>query len=655
MKKHFFVVAAVVCSSQLLAQKTTTKQPDSTHQILDEVVVTANKYPTKQSETGKVITVINKGEISKNGGNSLSELLNRVSGTTIIGANNVLGTNMNASIRGSAAGNVLILLDGIPVNDPSVISNYFDLNFINLSQVNRIEVLKGGQSTLYGSDAVAGVINIISEQPLKNTTKISGDFSGGSYNTLQESIGITGNKQGKNFGIHYTHIAADGFSAATDKNNSGSFDKDGFNQHILQGSFGCTLGKKITATLKGNYSYYTADLDGGSFIDEKDHTVTNNNQQAVATFLYRFKKGNIHANYSYHRVERDYLDDSSYVSNPVSRYAKSNFIGATHFAELYTKWQWQNVNLLGGIDYRLENTNQSFYSTGIYGPYAPPNLEAQMHQLSPYASFVYQNKKGWHLELGSRLNIHSTYGKNLTFTLNPAYIFSNKIKVFANFYSAYKVPSLYQLFDAFAGNQHLQPEKSNVGEIGMSLFTAKNFSGRITGFYRKATHTILYTYNPVTFSGIYLNAGEQQNYGIEMSLHYKKGNWRFDGNYTFTDGQTKAGFDGAGNPIGKDTTYYNLYRIPKHAINLTAGWQLSKAVFLSVRTHTVSRREEYVFGAAPATLKGYTLVNIYAEYAMGRPIKWFLQLKNITNTKYVDFLGYNTKRFNFATGIHFEF
>ncbi|MCB0740874.1 MAG: TonB-dependent receptor, partial [Chitinophagaceae bacterium] len=107
-------------------------------------------------------------------------------------------------------------------------------------------------------------------------------------------------------------------------------------------------------------------------------------------------------------------------------------------------------------------------------------------------------------------------------------------------------------------------------------------------FYRKATHTILYTYNPVTFSGIYLNAGEQQNYGIEMSLHYKKGNWRFDGNYTFTDGQTKAGFDGAGNPIGKDTTYYNLYRIPKHAINLTAGWQLSKAVFLSVRTHTVS-------------------------------------------------------------------
>ena len=155
MKKRIFVVAAVIICNQLQAQQ------DSTGLLLDEVVLTTHKYPKKQSETGKVIHVISRQAIEKSGGKTLGELLNAIPGTTIIGANNNMGTNQTISIRGASAGNVLVLLDGIPMNDPSVISNYFDLNFIQLDQVERIEILKGGQSTLYGSDAVAGVVNII--------------------------------------------------------------------------------------------------------------------------------------------------------------------------------------------------------------------------------------------------------------------------------------------------------------------------------------------------------------------------------------------------------------------------------------------------------------------------------------------------------------
>ena len=122
MKKHFFVLAALIIGNQLTAQ-------DSTHQQLDEVVLTANKYFQKQNSTGKVLNIINRQQLERSSGKTLSEVLNTLPGLTIIGANSVLGTNQTISIRGAAAGNVLLLIDGIPVNDPSAITNYYDLNW----------------------------------------------------------------------------------------------------------------------------------------------------------------------------------------------------------------------------------------------------------------------------------------------------------------------------------------------------------------------------------------------------------------------------------------------------------------------------------------------------------------------------------------------
>lgn len=646
MKKHFFVLAAVIISNQLIAQDTARLQ-------LDEVVVTANKYEQKQSTTGKVLNIISRQQLERSGGKTLCEVLNTLPGLTMIGANNVLGTNQNISIRGASAGNVLLLIDGIPVNDPSAITNYYDLNFINIDQVERIEVLKGGQSTLYGSDAVAGAINVILKKADKKIT-VFGGVTGGSYNTLKESIGFGGQQKNTHFSINYTHQSSDGFSAATDKNKVGGFDNDGFKQHALNGRFEFSPAKNLKINFTGTYNNYFADLDAAAFTDEKDYTVKNDNKQLGASAVYTLKKTTIHLNYNFNHVIRRYNDDSLYQSSPYSKFARSSYTGRSQFAELYGNWKINNFELLIGADYRWNNTDQWYWSTGAFGPYAPPALHAEMKQVSPYLTLAYNQDNGFGAEIGGRYNDHSVYGNNVSFNFNPFFVIKDKAKLFANIYSAFKTPTLYQLYDQSIGNSSLTPEKSTVAEAGVKFLSLKKLNARVVGFYRQAKDAILYTFNPSTFAGKYLNASKQTNYGIELEGGFAHKKVSITANYTYTNGKTTAAFDGTGAPLSKDTTYYNLYRIPKHTIHIDFGVQATPTIYCSIKSRSASKREEYVYGAAAETLKAYVVFDVYGEYKMGKETRLFLEINNIAGNKYVDILGYNTRGFNFNTGINFR-
>jgi vitamin B12 transporter len=117
---------------------------------LNQVIVTATKNAIKQSETGKVVNVITQEQLQKSFGKTLGEVLNEQPGLIINGADNTLGTNQTVYTRGASAGNTLILLDGVPLYDASGITSEFDLNNFALDDIERIEILKGSQSTLYG-------------------------------------------------------------------------------------------------------------------------------------------------------------------------------------------------------------------------------------------------------------------------------------------------------------------------------------------------------------------------------------------------------------------------------------------------------------------------------------------------------------------------
>ncbi len=644
-------MAAVLISKTLQAQ-------DSTIKTLNELIVSALKNPQKQSESGKVLTVIGREQIQKANGRSLTELLNTVAGVSVNGANNNAGTNQTLNIRGASAGNALILINGIPVNDPSVITNYFDLNFIDLNQVERIEVLKGGQSTLYGSDAVAGVINIILKKfALEQVDVIAGKFFAGSYGSFGQSVGVLAKAGKSEVVFNYSHTGIQGFSSAYDKNNTGGFDKDGLDEHNIYMNVEREILKSVSLSLYGRYNYYKAGLDEGAFTDDKDYTAKNTNRQAGANLGGYFQKikMTIHCNYQYNNNERNYLDDSTDRSNPYAYFSKSGYSGNGHFAEAYINKRFMIGELLAGIDYRSSNTRQSYFSIGSFGPYSQPDLLAKASQFSAYASFIFRWQSGFNLEAGGRWNRHSVYGNNFSFTLNPFYLEKNKFKIFGNLYSAFKIPTLYQLYDPTAGNKSLKPEQSLVAEAGFDILSVKKFSARLTGFYRHAKDVILYTFDPSTYASKYVNASRQDQEGLEAELFYRNNKFSVSANYTYVAGKTSSAFDGTGAPLSKDSSYNNLYHIPANSLNISLGLQATKKIYVGARLHAVGKRIEYVYSAPPTTLSAYATVDLDADYRVNKQIKAFLSLRNIFNVQYFDIAGYNSKRFNFTAGVSVDF
>ena len=175
MKKQLLIVGVLalnLANTNLFAQKKETQKEKV--ETLNEVVITATKFKSKKENTGKVIYEITQKDIVNNAGKTVIELLNNIPGIEIKGANSNASEPRSTYVRGGRSRQVLVLIDGVPVSDPSLISQEYDLRLLSLNQVESIEILKGASSTLYGSGAATGVINIILKKSLKDA--ISGTY-----------------------------------------------------------------------------------------------------------------------------------------------------------------------------------------------------------------------------------------------------------------------------------------------------------------------------------------------------------------------------------------------------------------------------------------------------------------------------------------------
>ncbi|MEO6542325.1 MAG: TonB-dependent receptor [Ferruginibacter sp.] len=653
MKKKIFIAAAVLFSSQLYAQKPVPEISVDSTKILNEVVITATKFPIKQSLTGKVVTVIGQEQLQRSSGKSVNELLNVQAGVIINGSSNVAGTNQDVYVRGAAAGKTLILLDGVPVYDASGISGAFDLNLIAVDQVERIEILKGSQSTLYGSDAIAGVINIISKKGGPKKINVTANLAAGSYGTFKGSVGLHGNIKNTGYRVQYSKLHSKGFSTAEDQAGAGNFDKDGMDENVFSAGINQKLNEKFTVRANTQLSNYKTDGDAGPFTDDADYSIKTKNALVGFGADYRIGKSNLHFNYNYNTTNRLYMDDSA-SRGGFSYYSKGDYTGRSHFTELYSNIAiHKKVELLVGIDYRNQLSNQEYFSVSAYGPYVSPTLSddsVKVNQFGAYASLVVKDIAGFNVELGGRYNNFNKYGNVFTFSFNPSYVINNSIKLFGNISSGFKAPSLYQVYSEYRNpDEELEPERSMSVEGGIQYYTnAVNI--RALYFSRNITNNILfYSAGAPTYASYYINADKQKDKGLEIEASVDFGKVTLNANYVNLDGKivTKAG--------SKDTSYFNLYRRPRQTINLNVGIELCKSWDLNIGVQSISKRYEGVYAAPPVEMPAYYVWNLYSTYTITKNIKAFVDLKNITDEKYSEVRGYNSRRFNFMAGLNLNF
>jgi vitamin B12 transporter len=641
MKKKIFIAAAVFFSSQLYAQQ------DSAS--LDEVVITATKTAVKQSQTGKVVSVINQATLQRHAGKSLAEILNGQAGIFVNGANNSPGSNQDYYLRGAATSNTLILLDGVPVADPSSISSYFDLNTINPAQIERIEILKGAQSTLWGSDAVAGVINIITKNAGLQKMSPTVAISYGSYQTFKTDIGLDGSFDKFSYNLQYGYTNSKGFSSAYDSSGSAGFDHDKFVHNNFQAKLGYRIHPKLTLCTTSNYGKYNTGLDAGPFADDKDYF--NENARFIHSLLFVYTGKKIRLNFintSIH-TKRLLLDDSGSIGG-FSTYARGNYQGNSFVTELYGNIQLNpSFSLVGGLQRMAQQTSQTYTSISSYGIYEAPPLGKDSAKTSNYAAYTSLSLLNYHhfnAEAGIRYNHHNIYGNNITWSFNPSYTIDKNTSVFINLSSAYRVPSLYQLYSEF-GNQNLKPEKSVNYEIGVrSLSNSQKNSLRLVAFKRAIKDVIIFYTNFTTYESKYINRDEQHDYGFEIESSFaigKRGGWITNLSYVAGEGKSD------------NVKLHNLYRRPHINFNSSLSIEPLKGLALTTSFRFVGNRLKGAYDAGPSMMPAYYTVDFYAAYRFSKHLRLFADFRNITNQQYFDIPGYNCRLANYTIGVNATF
>lgn len=643
MNKRILTAVMLISASASMAQQ-------DSGRMLDPVTVTATKLEQKQSTTGKVVTVITKEQIEKSGGKTIAQLLNEQAGVVINGAFNNAGAVQTVYMRGASPGRTLILVDGIPVNDPSFINNEFDMNFFSINEVERIEVCRGAQSTLYGSDAIAGVINILTVG--KNISKplhVKATTAYGSYNTFKGNVQVYGKKNGFTYQVRYARLSTGGFSAANDSSGNKGFDKDTYKGDVASASLQYQISKQASIRAFSQYSGYRSDIDASIFTDEKDYGIDNSVHTSGVTFHFKNDKVAVTANYQYADLQRTYLNDSGFVAG-FSKFERNAYKGRTQFAEIFASIQLGGgFTLLQGGDYRYGLMNNDYRSISTFSPtpYTSRFRDTSVSQASIYTSLLFSsNNKKFHSELGARMNVHSRYGSNHTYTFNPVYQLSSHYRVFGSVATGFKAPSIYQLYDQGVGNRSLKPEKSINYELGFSQQHDK-VSSRLVYFYREIEDGVDFNY--VTFK--YFNFVKQIVRGIEYEITVKPTEkLQLNANYTFLSShevtQSRVSF--------KDTSYDYLLRRPRHNFNLVAGYSFSPSFYASLTGKYVSARQDVGgYKKADVGLEGYYLLSAYAEYKRGERWKFFADLQNLTNRRFFDIRGYNALPFMATAGITF--
>lgn len=615
---------------------------------LDAVIVTASREPELARDADADVSVITADEIEKNHYANVAEAVKRVPGVIVggHGANGQSSISDNIIINGTDK--VVVLVDGMRVNTNGSSLTSIDLGALgSMDNIERIEVLKGSASNLYGSDAQGGVIQIFTKKPEEDTVRTKLTLSGGSYDS-------------ENYRIYNEGRTKDGFfwTVGAQKELQGDY-KDGWGRHVINHlnaeSWNVKAGQDFgdDSSLVFQYNRYQSDYT-------RPDSGTND------TLADKGKKDNERMNLQYRSQINDRLSNqlSLYrnelqINDNYNNAGIKNYSGHTDMAIRTTgvsdqlTYAMDNQTITGGFDWYKEKLSryQGTY-VDMSGKKEFPIAGLAGKSITTTAFYIQDQwniTDRWSLTPGVRVDHNSQFGTHTSPSLSVGYDADDRTHYYASWKEFFIAPNLYQLYHNAYGNPNLDPSTGWTAEIGVSRQFSDTLSGSISFFHQHAKNMVTWiSEDPNWTVGHYQNTGEMDQDGVNLSLQKKAGE-HFDLN---------LGYSYIHADVSNSLVLGNL---PKHRLTVGADYHNGG---LTINLDGTGVMDRYCkAGSIMEDYASYWVWDLAADYKMDNGFTVFGRVNNIFDQFYTD-IGtsydpneswFSAPGRNFVAGVSYEF
>lgn len=596
---------------------------------VEEIVVTATRLQTPVKHVGSSVTVISGEDLEKRGTHLIHDALRTVPGTDVVQSGGP-GQQTSVFLRGTNSNHTLVLIDGVEANDPISIGRAFDFANLTVDNIERVEILRGSQSTLYGSDAIGGVINIITKKGKgKPSASVTAEY--GSFATRRGSLSFRGSAETAHYAFSLGKMETDGISAAPE--SEGNTERDGYDNVTFSGRVGISTGENLEMELVGRYLEAEAEIDDFALDDRNSRQNTDELfLRGQATFTLFGEKWKSILGLSLSDIDRkneDLLDAGQFFLNTGS------FQGNTLKGDVQSSLYLFEGNI---VTAGFEAQEERGKSESSFGAFQEKAARTQGYYLQDQV----QLWKRLFVTAGGRIDHHSTFGSEFTYRLAlTCAIDGMGTRLKGSFGTGFKAPSLFQLFDPGFGNSNLGPERSRSWDGGLEQ---PMFGGRVrleVNYFRIEFKNLVDS-DPATFQ--FINIGRSVSEGMEVlsEVHLFRP-LSVSARYTYTDARDRETND-------------VLLRRARNKLYLSLDYDISGGGSLSLSlSHTGERYDISVdpvtFSSTRIMLGGYTIVHLAASYGMGHGITLFSRVDNLFDRDYEEIRGFGTAGISGYVGI----
>ncbi|HLF86768.1 MAG TPA: TonB-dependent receptor [Nitrospiria bacterium] len=585
-----------------------------------EIVITATKTETPLKDVASSVTIIKEEDIDKKKAKTVAEAIRDVPGIDVVQTGGPGGLT-SVFIRGGNSNHTLVLIDGVQVNSPT--AGLFDFANLTTDNIERIEIVRGAQSTLYGSDAIGGVINIITKRG-KGAPAINFSVEAGSFRSLRESIGISGTTQSSDYSLSVGRFDTDGFSSANEKN--GNTEKDGYENTTISSRLGWNSFTSGRLELSMRYSDAEADQDGFTFspIDDPNFVQKDRSMNLSTRYSRPLTNWwNQHLQLSMNVEELKGIDpDPADIFNNFEfdtqrrlvEWQHQLYIAETDIMTIGYEYEGQNGKVKDSFDRTI--TNSALY------------IQDQ-HQISDAFSQA----------VGVRADYNNRFGNEITYKAEASYrIKESNTRFRAAYGTGFHGPTLNDLYFPGFGNPDLKPETSESIEGGIEqTFLSDRLSLQATYFYNRFENLIIF--DSTTF--LPENIGEATSKGAEIGLQIRPFKAvTLSTNYTLTDTENRENDK-------------ELPRRPRKKASAILSISPIAPLNIDLELRYVGKR--FDDSANLNELDPYTLVNIAGRFDVTKSVQVFARVENLFDKEYEEALGFGTAGFSVFGGVKIRF